>query len=231
MPKPRFLGVIVAGAERQMSLDLDYLLRVNKLSFRIGVWSRLAVSLGRRQEARWKYSPSRLASRGVEVVWRPTGGLTILHHPGTLTIHAYAPASSPLYRVDVVSAAVSFASWLRDALVSLGYSVEYSRRPWERRRLTPRETDICLAYTGAADLYHEGKKVAAAALRRTSRGLLYQGYIILEEPWYELWAWVDEYPYPGELKQAFKGLGADVTLKELAGALEEAVVEPVKIES
>lgn len=216
-----FIGVFVGDARLQMSLDEEYSSAIDAPSYRLGVWSRLAVSLGRSQRLEGKYDPARLAGMGLEIVQRPTGGLTILHHPGTVTLHLYIPEGHPLHHSSVVEAGVRVASWVAAALRILGYRVEYYSDPPARERLVPRETEICMAYTGAADIYYKGRKVAAGALRRTPRSTLYQGYIVLGNAWHDYWARVDGYPSVDELEAVFGGLDSSINLGELAWALAE----------
>ncbi|MCE4626117.1 MAG: hypothetical protein F7B78_00485 [Desulfurococcales archaeon] len=221
MHQVKFIGIFVANGNIQMRLDKKFIESPNGIMVRFGLWSDPTVSLGRRQSPTGKYDPSRLASKGIELVLRPTGGLTILHHPGTVTIHMFIPKGHPVYKRDVITASIMLAEWIASALRYLGYNVEYWHEPPERKRLVSRPTEICMAYTGAADIFYRGRKVAAAALRKTSTALLYQGYLILNEPWYDLWAWIDQYPDSDELRTVFGGLNADFSLGDLATALLE----------
>lgn len=219
MHQVKFIGIFVANGNLQMMLDKKFIESPDRLIVRFGVWSDPTVSLGRRQTPTGRHDPGRLASKGIELVVRPTGGLTILHHPGTVTIHMFIPRGHPVYERDVITASIMISGWIASALRNLGYSVEYWHEPPVRKRLVSHPTEICMAYTGAADIYYRDRKVAAAALRKTSSALLYQGYLILREPWYDLWAWVDQYPDPDELRDVFGGLNAEFSLGEFAAAL------------
>ncbi len=206
--KPLPLGVLEAPGETHMKIDTVLLdMSPKEPLVRIGIWPHPAVSLGYRQTTRNYPILEKIRKLGLEAVVRPTGGLTILHHQGTLTIHLVGPRIIVEKSGGVEEAGILLARWIARALRKLGYNVETWKSPPGRKKLVPRDTSICMAYTGSADLLVDKAKVGAGALRITSRGVLFQAYIIGGEPDYHLWAKVDDYPEPSELSKAFIGLG------------------------
>ena len=217
----RVEGITKGPAGLQMNLDVERLEEgLEESILRLGIWDPPAVSLGRRQAPQGKFDPARLRARGLGVVVRPTGGLFILHHPGTITIHLLVPPETRLYREPVPVAGLEIARGISSALRELGMDVYTWEGVPERRRLTSLDTDICMAYTGASDILYRGLKVGAGALRKTSKGLLFQGYLVLDSPDYGLWAWIDRYPDPGELAKVFGGLNAEIEKSVLLDSID-----------
>ncbi len=210
MYKVKTLPVLRAGPREQMRRDLEAAEEVSRSGeaiVRAGVWDPPGVSLGRRQAPAGPYDPERLAEMGLGVVVRPTGGLMILHHHGTFTLHIVLPSTHPIAGLGVVEAAQELARAIAAALRAIG--LEAWVPGYEgRRRLVPRETGICMAYRGAGDVFHGERKAGALALRRGPGYMLAQAYVIAGDPDYRLWALVDEYPVPEELSRAFTGYGA-----------------------
>ncbi len=220
--------LIVAPGEAQMLLDqalLDEAAKRGAPIVRAGLWRPPAVSLGRRMEPRGPYEPHRLRERGLDVVARPTGGLAILHEPGSFTLHIAFPRGHPLAGAPVDQAAARVAEAIAGALRGEGLEA-HAPGPRPRRRLVPYPTGICLAYTASGDIVAgDGRKAGARALRRTPRGLLAQAVVLVEEPDYEAWAWIDDYPVPGHLERAFTGLAPGRDPEELARSTAEKLAE------
>src|SRR5687768_6957677 len=84
----------LSGAEN-MALDEALLLRASETGtavFRVYSWATPTLSFGRNQAARQSYDASRAMARGVDVVRRPTGGRSLLHHC-EVTYSVTAPVS------------------------------------------------------------------------------------------------------------------------------------------
>ncbi|MCE4620251.1 MAG: hypothetical protein F7C33_04425 [Desulfurococcales archaeon] len=223
--KPLPLGVLEAPGEVQMRVDKAFLYSNPKEPLvRIGVWDPPAVSIGRRQTPEGPLSPDRLSKKRLGLVQRPTGGLTILHDRGTLTVHLIAPKAILDAYGGIDQAGLALAEWIARALRQLGFNVSTWPEPPGRKRLVPRETSICLAYTGSADILLNGRKVGAGALRVTSTSILFQAVILIQRPDYELWAWVDNYPEPRELEEAFTGLDGILDYHKLLQLLAETTI-------
>ena len=225
---PLPLGVLEAPGEVQMRVDQALLYSNPKEPLvRIGVWDPPAVSIGRRQTPEGPLSPERLSRKGLGLVQRPTGGLTILHDRGTLTVHLIAPKAILDAYGSIDQAGLALAKWITLALRKLGYNVSTWPEPPGRKRLVPRETSICMAYTGSADILLSGRKVGAGALRVTSTSILFQAVILTKPPDYELWAWIDDYPEPRELEEAFTGLDSILDYHKLLQLLAKITIVAV----
>ncbi len=224
--RPVPLGVLKASGKTHMDID-NILLKsiVTTPLFRVGLWVPPAVSIGRSQDPGGSLRLDLLNSLGLDLVRRPTGGLTILHEPGSLTIHLVAPRVLVDIAGGVDRAGLMLAGWIAGGLRRLGYSVDTWSTPPGRRRLVGGSTSICMAYTGSADILYDGLKVGAGALRVTSNGLLFQAFIIGGTPNYDLWALIDDYPEAGDLTRAFTGLGDPPNPMDLVHALSMEIIE------
>jgi len=90
---------------------------------RVGVWDPPAVSIGRGQAPEGPLDPARLSKKGLGIVRRPTGGLTILHERGTLTVHLVAPRAILDSYESIDKAGLDMAKWIAQALRRLGFNV------------------------------------------------------------------------------------------------------------
>lgn len=179
----------LTGAEN-MALDELLLLRVRDTGrpvLRLYRWEPACLSLGRNQPARGLLDPAAAATRGLDIVRRPTGGLAVLHDR-EITYCAALPVGllgSPRATYHALNRAL--AQGLRRLGVPAG--VVRARAPAP----APRASLPSSGYLGAAtrearcfgaalpgELAVEGRKLVGSAQRREGRVLLQHGSVLLD---------------------------------------------------
>jgi lipoate-protein ligase A len=148
--------------------------RTGEAVLRVYSWRSPVLSLGRNQRARGHYAEQALASAGVGVLRRPTGGRALLHHR-EVTYSVTAPAS-PTESVGVWYDRVG--RLLLHALRSLG--VQVTAAAAAQRAAVP-SLSPCFAEPAAGELVVEGRKLVASAQWRDGGALLQHGSILLED--------------------------------------------------
>src|SRR4051812_29079295 len=148
--------------------------RTGEAVLRVYTWRSATLSLGRNQRARGHYDERRLASAGVEVLRRPTGGRALLHHH-EVTYSVTAPAS-PAETVGIWYDRIG--GLLLHALRSLGVPV--STAVAVERAAVP-SLSPCFAEPAAGELVVEGRKLVASAQWRDGGALLQHGSILLDD--------------------------------------------------
>ena len=121
-----------------------------------------------------------------DLVRRWTGG-GIVFHGEDLTYSIVIPANDPAFCESSKSIYEKVHCALCEALIEQGERAELSVAPvYDRRKPSSPETtavtdrcnrDNCFANPVPADVLLDGRKIAGAAQRRTTRGLLHQGSI------------------------------------------------------
>jgi lipoate-protein ligase A len=142
------------------------------VTLRLYRWEPGCLSFGRNQTARGRYDGDRAAAMGYDVVRRPTGGRSVLHHQ-ELTYSVTAPASWGSLRDVYVRINRALAAGLRllgvDAVVH-----ESSAGP------TPRPTvRACFRDPLPGEVTANGRKLVGSAQWRDAGALLQHGSILI----------------------------------------------------
>ena len=165
---PRAWRVFVRDGEtarEQMAID-DALAREAQPTLRLFRWSRPAFSLGRNQIRPEWLDGARLASAGIELVERPTGGGLALHG-SDLSCSVVVP-HEPGLRLSSLMAWI--CQTLTQAFGDAGHQVE-----WIGELPATSRVIYCLAQPSSYALYVGGKKFGGFAVRRYARSLLVRG--------------------------------------------------------
>ena len=142
-------------------------------TLRLYGWDRPAISLGRRQSE--EDLPQTLFREGLPLVWRPTGGGTVVHQPEEFT-----------YALAVSRADLSPQLPLKQLPERLHecFQCELVNRDWIPAgdlRLAPDSGAgsglLCFESPVQGDLLYRGRKVAGSALRVWREAFLIQGSI------------------------------------------------------
>lgn len=135
-------------------------------------WQRPTLSLGRNQTAARKYNLSEIASRGFDVVRRPTGGRALLHNREV----TYS-VTAPILDGDSLNASYErINALLLDGLAALGV-VATVANPVEAP-LPPAEIP-CFAQPSKGELVSAGRKLVGSAQTRENGALLQHGSILI----------------------------------------------------
>ncbi len=164
------------GAEN-MARDVALMNRAREtgeIVFSVYEWAVPTLSFGRNQTAAGLYDRSLLHARGVDVVRRPTGGRSLLHHR-ELTYSVTAPPddseglSKSYERINRI---------LLDGLNRLGVGASIAN-PSSPARMP---TDVpCFAEPGKGELVSEGRKLVGSAQWRNNGALLQHGSILIDD--------------------------------------------------
>ena len=181
-------------------------------------WLRPTLSLGRNQTAARKYNLSEIASRGFDVVRRPTGGRALLHDREV----TYS-VTAPILDGDSLNASYDrINSLLLEGLASLGVAATVAN-PVEPP-LLPGEIP-CFAQPSKGELVSAGRKLVGSAQIREDGALLQHGSILIEDD-QSLIAAVSVTPPVSDAVPAAtlsSALGRTPELSEVADALFAAV--------
>jgi lipoyl(octanoyl) transferase len=204
------------SAARNMAVDeaLARCRRDGEGVVRIYRWRRPALSLGRNQPAVGRYDPHALASLGVEVVRRPTGGREVLHDR-EVTYAVAVPLSGP-GSLRALYHGVNRA--LVQALGALGVAGAEIAAPGSR---TPNpDAGACFAEPAAGEVVVGGRKLVGSAQVRLGTTLLQHGSLLLDRPSIRLDAVVSGglAPAPGGIAGEAEG---GITLRELIGTASD----------
>lgn len=190
-----------------MALDVALMSRARRTGdtvVRVYGWSRPTLSFGRNQRARDAYHPASIAGAGVDVVRRPTGGRSLLHHH-ELTYSVTAPADEAAAR-----AYRRINALLVNALDRLGVPVAISTGADEA--LPPSATP-CFARPAAGELEAGGRKLVGSAQWRDDGALLQHGSILTDD---------DQGRIASLATAALPDVPAPATLRRLLGRVPEA---------
>jgi lipoate-protein ligase A len=146
--------------------------RRGEMTLRLYRWEPGCLSFGRNQTARGRYDGDRAAELGYDVVRRPTGGRSVLHHR-ELTYAVTAPADWGSLRDVYIRINRALAAGLRllgvDATVQ-GASDGPAPRPTVR---------ACFRDPLPGELTAAGRKLAGSAQWREAGALLQHGSLLL----------------------------------------------------
>jgi lipoate-protein ligase A len=164
------------GAEN-MARDVALMRRARETResvFSVYGWTRPTLSFGRNQQAIGCYDVERMRSLEIDVVRRPTGGRSLLHHH-EVTYSVTAPISSGVslresyQRINII---------LLAALNSLGVEASVA----EPRGPAPLPTNSpCFVIPSRGELISDGRKLVGSAQWREAGALLQHGSILIED--------------------------------------------------
>lgn len=158
-----------------MALDVALMARARRTGdtvIRVYGWSSPTLSFGRNQRTAGAFHASTIASAGVGVVRRPTGGRALLHHR-EITYSVTAPATAPL-----PATYAHINALVVNALGRLGVPVTVA--PRTTPALAPGATP-CFAEPAAGELVVDGRKLVGSAQWRDAGALLQHGSILLDD--------------------------------------------------
>ncbi|NUQ21496.1 MAG: lipoate--protein ligase family protein [Gemmatimonadaceae bacterium] len=176
----RFLATPPRSGAENMALDEALLRRAassGEAVLRIYAWSAPTLSLGRNQPAHGEYDLGALASGGIDVVRRLTGGRAVLHHR-EITYSVTAPLTLGATLRD---AYLRINEILVGALRSLGANAEISGRAGAGERAPLPSLAPCFEEPTEGELVLAGRKLVGSAQYREEVALLQHGSILVDD--------------------------------------------------
>ena len=147
--------------------------RAGDVTLRLYRWEPGCLSFGRNQTARGRYDGARAASRGIDVVRRPTGGRAVFHHR-ELTYSVAAPADE---WGGLRDAYLKINRALSAGLQSLGAPVSVVAK---RAVPAPKPTvRACFRDPLPGEVVADGRKLIGSAQWRDGGALLQHGSLLL----------------------------------------------------
>lgn len=146
---------------------------------RLYEWSPPALSLGRRQPAIGSHDPSFIASEGIDLVRRPTGGRAVLHEH-ELTYAVVGALGTASFPGGVLDTYRRISRALESALRTLGVdAIAVSPSREGVRDPGPFGPPACFDRAGAYEIAVRGRKLLGSAQLRRRRAFLQHGSILL----------------------------------------------------
>ena len=147
--------------------------RTGESVFILYSWERPTLSFGRNQRARGEYDSGRIGARGLDVVRRPTGGRTILHHREiTYSVTAPLEGSASLRetyeRINLI---------LLDGLSRLGVKASISSGG---KAMQP-SSNPCFTAPSDGEIVADGRKLVGSAQWRGETAMLQHGSILIDD--------------------------------------------------
>ncbi len=187
--------------------------------FTVYGWTRPTLSLGRNQHARNCYDLDAIATRGIDVVRRPTGGRALLHHR-EVTYSVAAPVTGD---ESLASSYRRINTILLEGLRRLG--VDAAESSSDLRMPEPGALP-CFALPANGELVSGGAKLVGSAQVRENGALLQHGSILIEDDQPLIANLLASGNESDELPQAATltgALGRSPTIEEVASYLFDAV--------
>ena len=192
---------------------------------RVYSWSEPTLSFGRNQRTA-RYDREKLASSGLSVVRRPTGGRAILHYR-EITYSVTAPVSP----ADSVTADYCYINeLLQRALRILGVDAEIAPRG---ARAVPPDANPCFASASPGEIIVASRKLIGSAQYREDGALLQHGSILVSDDQAQIARLTGGPPaeQPATLTEVLGRAPQPVELMEsLAAALGAVGIEPAVLE-
>ena len=185
--------------------------------FRVYSWATPTLSFGRNQAARGFYDADRARASGVEVVRRPTGGRSLLHHR-EITYSVTAPVA---HLGSLRESYTRINRLLVGGLQRLGVSVEVAA-PLERA--LPPSAAPCFERPASGELVVDGRKLVGSAQWRDQGALLQHGSILIEDDQRLVSVLGDDVGEPQPAATLAAALGRTPTVDEVASDLFDAVI-------
>ena len=206
---------------RNMALDEALLARAASTGtavFRVYGWLGPTLSFGRNQATRGSYDGSRARQLGIDVVRRPTGGRSLLHHREvtysvTAPVAGFGSLRESYGRINRL---------LVGGLQALGVSVEVAD---PRERSLPPSAAPCFERPAAGELVVDGRKLVGSAQWRDQGALLQHGSILIEDDQPLVSKLGDEVGSPAPAATLSAALGRVPSSNEVALTLFDAVRE------
>jgi len=175
-------------------------------------WSRPAISLGYLQPAEGRLDPAVCASRGVDIVRRPTGGRAVAHG-GDLTFSITLDSRTVEGGGGIASSYRKTGEAVAIALCSLGIDARFCRS-----RSAPkivRETVSCFDLCLENEVSVCGKKILGCAQLRRGNALMQQNSLAVASPPEQLLEIL------GVRKAA--AIGQVASVEDMAGLIRESI--------
>lgn len=164
------------GAEnmaRDVAL-MDRARSTGEFVFSVYGWSSPTLSFGRNQAAASGYDRERVGAAGIDVVRRPTGGRSILHHR-EVTYSVTGPDSRTASLSDVYD---RINDILYDALREIGVPAEVAM---PASRSPAPDFSSCFEMPVRGELIAEGRKLVGSAQYREGGAFLQHGSILVDD--------------------------------------------------
>jgi len=221
MAQWRLLDTGARDGAWNMACDIALMARARRTGesvFRVYAWARPTLSFGRHEAARRHYDASAIATAGVDLVRRPTGGRALLHHH-EVTYSITAPVVGD---ESLTGSVRRFNQLLLDALRALGVD---AREAGASRALRP-EGAACFAVPSAGELTLDGRKLVGSAQVRQDGALLQHGSILLDDDQGRI-AGFAAGPYlpPAPAASLREALGSKAAYEPVRDALLQAVAD------
>jgi lipoate-protein ligase A len=155
-------------AEKVLEGDRE-LLRAGEEAVLVGSFSELAITLGASQHGSFP-GLSEAISRGVPVLSRPSGGGSLLHHPGDLHFARVIPRSSPRFPTSFTRAYAALGAGVVSWLGLRGLRARWDPAPGTY-------PSYCLTSSRGQVLTVGGRILGGASQHVTHRALLHHGAI------------------------------------------------------
>lgn len=202
---------------RNMAVD-EALMRsaveTGAVTLRFYGWEPGCLSFGRNQHARGAYDPAAVAESGFDVVRRPTGGRSVLHHH-ELTYAVAAPADMwGSLRETYCRINRALASGLRDIGVAAECTADGMAESAMRARAPRPTARACFRDPLPGEVAVRGRKLVGSAQWRNAGAFLQHGSLLL----------VDEQHVVGSLRAPADG--APIDPEEQTGAISLAELLP-----
>lgn len=166
-----------------MALDQKILSEVNisdKPTLRLYGWKPETISLGYFQKPERELNLNKVASDGVEVVKRITGGRAVLHAE-ELTYSVVGPCNYPGFET-LESTYKNISNALVQGLQTLGVSARLSQGVLTRSQLSETARGVakpCFASTSRSELTLNNKKLVGSAQRRLKNSFIQHGSLMV----------------------------------------------------
>jgi lipoate-protein ligase A len=187
---------------------------------RLYSWSPACLSLGQHQTFHETCDPAYCASRGFDVVRRPTGGKAVLHDDEVTYSVVARMDQEPFAGLSLLETYGLIAGALAEGLRRAGLEVALSQRP---ASVSPAGGAPCFLIPSEKEITASGRKVVGSAQRRGQHAFLQHGAVPLHLD-YEALALASAQPLADAegYRKAFAGV-ADLCPGLTPGALRSAL--------
>jgi lipoate-protein ligase A len=210
-------AVPFAGAE-QMARDAglrDLAAMLGAPILRLYTWLPACISFGAHESAARRFSPQAIATLGLDVVRRPSGGRAVLHR-SDLTYAVALPAAALPALADTLDGVHQIVAAALDAL---GLAASAAPR---RRAPAPDAGGICFDAPLGGELLLDGRKVLGSAQHVAGGVLLQHGSLLLQDGQADLHRCLDAAPAsaaPPATQTISAALGRSIAFPEMADLL------------
>ncbi|MBI5190255.1 MAG: lipoate--protein ligase family protein [Nitrospirae bacterium] len=181
----RVLDTGAGGAAWNMAVDEALLLMAEKgqcvPTLRFFAWERASLSIGSFQKVD-ELDLARVASEGVPLVRRPTGGRAVLHG-AELTYSVTCPIPSAHFPSDLMGSYKRIGACFLQGLNGLGVEaalVPVSKNPDRKPGKSYTHNPLCFSSPSWHEVLLDGRKLVGSAQRRLKGAFLQQGSLLME---------------------------------------------------